>query len=83
MADYLRYYNNLDAFPFVQGVTAFKEFFKNNNIAVFKDCISIPGVARKMLFQSGFKNGATFSLIDAIDEDLYYKLKNGVVGVHL
>ena len=80
MADYLRYYNNLDAFPFVQGVTAFKEFFKNNNIDVFKDCISIPGVARKMLFQSGFKNGATFSLIDANDEDLYYKLKNGIVG---
>ena len=36
-----------------------------------------------MLFQSGFKNGATVSLIDAIDEDLYYKLKNGIVGVHL
>ena len=36
-----------------------------------------------MLFQSGFKNGATFSLIDAFDEDHYYKLENGIVGVHL
>ena len=79
MADYLRYYNNLDAFPFVQGVTSFKEFFKNSNIDVFKDCISIPGVARKLLFQSGYKQGATFSLIDPIDEDLYFKLKNGIV----
>ena len=80
MADYLRYYNNLDAFPFVQGVTSFKEFFKNSNIDVFKDCISIPGVARKLLFQSGYKQGVTLSLIDPIDEDLYFKLKNGIVG---
>ena len=80
MTDYLRYYNNLDAYPFVQGVAAFKEFFTKNNIDVFKDCISIPGVARKMLFENGFKNGANFSLIDAADEDLYHKLKNSLVG---
>ena len=53
MADYLKHYNNLDACPFVKGVIEFKELFTNNNIYVFKDCISIPGVARKILFESG------------------------------
>ena len=80
MVDYLRYYNTLDAFPFVQGVMEYKEFFKEHNLDVFKDCISIPGVARKMLFECGFKNGVTFSLVDPSDEDLYHKLKNGIVG---
>lgn len=63
--DFLEWYNNLDTGPFVQGIVAYKKFFRERNIDIFKDCISIPGAARQMLFRSGIKHGGSFALIDS------------------
>ena len=72
MLDYLKYYNSLDVGPMLKVIEAFKQFFIDQNLDVFKDCISVPGIARKMLLQSGEESGR--------DEDLYNKMKSSLIG---
>lgn len=78
--DFLMWYNNLDVVPFVEAIEAFKRYFLNDNIDVFKNCISIPGAARQMLFETGLKSGASFALIDVFDKDLYDTIKDNIIG---
>ena len=78
--DFLEYYNNLDVLPMIEGIERFKLYFVEKGVDVFKDCISVPGAARKMLYKSGFETGVSFALIDKRDEDLYHTIKSNIVG---
>ena len=80
MRDYLEFYNSLDVFPMLKAVEAYRNYFLGMNLDVFKDCVSIPGVARKMLFRQGLKAGASFGLLHQRDEDLYDKIKSCLIG---
>ena len=48
--DYLIYYNNLDTAPFTQALNNFT--YKDQYIDIFKDYVTLPRVARKMLYNS-------------------------------
>ncbi len=74
MRDYLEYYNNLDVLPMVEGVERFRSYFLERNVDIFKDSISVPGIDRKILYQTGANNGASFALIDRKDEDSIIQL---------
>ena len=74
------YYNNLDVGPFVTALEGFMAFYKEKNIDVFKTSVSVPGVARKMLFNIAKENGTHFSLFSKDDEDLYRTVKQNIVG---
>jgi hypothetical protein len=78
--DFLIWYNNLDVGPFVEGVIYLTEFYFQRNIDIFKDTISVPGIARKMLYQAAKNYNASFSLINKDDSDLYYLIMNNIVG---
>ena len=58
--DYLIYYNNLDTGPFVTALFSFVSIYTEQKIDIFKDFVTIPGVARKLLYASTDSN---FSLI--------------------
>ena len=47
--DFLRYYNSLDEIPFVE---AMQYFYRDLGIDLLKEAWSLPGVARKYLFQN-------------------------------
>ena len=53
--DFLVWYNNLDVGPFVTAVENLQRYFFKRNIDIFKISISVPGLARHMLFESGRK----------------------------
>lgn len=80
LRDFLQYYAELDVGPMVQGIETFQNFFFRKGLDVFKDFISLPGVARKMLYDTGIKNGAAFSLLDKSDEDLYDTYMRNLTG---
>ena len=80
MKDWLCFYNKLDVLPFVKAVEALQNFYREKNIDIFKESLSVPGVARKMLFDEGRKNNASFALIDTNNKDLFYKIKSNIVG---
>ena len=65
--DFLKYYSELDVGPFVQGIADFKKYFLHKHVDVFKDNVSVPGIARQNLYKCGIKMGASFSLIDSRD----------------
>jgi len=78
--DYLQWYNNLDCGPFVSAVLKFQNFYKQNNLDVLKISVSLPGIARKMLFDTARENGAHFAVFGTKDEDLYCKLRLNLCG---
>ena len=74
--DFLRYYNNLDVIPFVEAVEKMQYFYKDLGIDFLKEALSIPGVARKYLFQTN----PVFALFGEEDADLYRTIKKNIVG---
>ena len=78
--DFLVWYNNLDVGPFVTAVENLQRYYFKRNIDIFKVSISVPGLARHMLFESGRKAGAYFSLLDEKNKDLYYTIKRNIIG---
>ena len=78
--DYLVYYNDLDCGPFVNAVENLQKYYFDRNIDMFKVSISLPGLARQMLFECGRKAGASFSLFDEANKDLYYTIKANIIG---
>lgn len=77
--DFLVWYN-LDVEPFAQAVKNLQNYYFEQNIDIFKCSISVPGLARRMLFESGTKKGASFALIDHENEDLIDTIKQNIIG---
>ena len=78
--DFLIWYNNLDVGPFVKAVCIFKEFYKEMGLDAFKSAISLPGLARRILFGFAQKNKAQFTLMDRANSELYDLINNGITG---
>ena len=76
-SDFLVYYNNLDTGPMVTAIEKLQRFYIENHIDVFKISISVPGVARKILFDTA---KCHFALFDNANQDLYKTVKQNIVG---
>ena len=57
-----------------------QEFCFQKGIDVFKCAISLPGVSRRILFETAEKEGVSFGSVTAEDEDLYYLMRRNLVG---
>ncbi len=70
-------YNNCEVIPMVEAINKMFEFYRAKNLDMFKDAISLPGLAYKMLMNCP---NAHFSLFEEQDKNLYYMLKNNIRG---
>ncbi|XP_038067357.1 uncharacterized protein LOC119737233 [Patiria miniata] len=77
--DFLVWYNNLDVVPFLDAVDKMFAFYRQRQMDMFKCAISVPGLSLHYLFLTLPKD-TFFSLIDEANKDLYYKLKDNIVG---
>ena len=77
--DFLIYYNNLDTYPFVQAVQKLLDFYHSINIEPFTQIVSLPGIARKLLFNN-IDHENIFALFDRKTEELYSLFDNNIVG---
>ena len=75
--DYLIHYNNLDTGPFCKALTTFIDLYVSEGIDIFRDYITLPGVARKMIYASSESN---FALFNSDNADLYYTFRQNIVG---
>ena len=80
MTCFLRDYNIADTFPFVKAVENMRKFYDDKGIDIFKSAISTPGIARKMVFSYSEATGASHSLFDVKNKDLYDKIKKNTIG---
>ena len=71
--DFLVWYNNLDVVPFLEAIEKMSEFWKERNIDIFED-----GVTMKYLFSD--VPDTYFSLFNEKDKDLYCTMKDSNVG---
>ena len=79
-ADLLVYYNNTDVRPGLLAIEKMRQFYQDKGVCLFKSTISLPGVARLLLFRCAEKNKAYFALLGERDRDLHYKISKGIVG---
>ena len=77
--DYLRHYNNLDVEPFIEAVDKMLMIYGEKGIDIFKDSISVPGVAKRLLFES-CPEGTKFARFSKKNADLHKLLRNNIVG---
>ena len=78
--DFLVWYNNLDVGPFVNAVERFQKFYFDKGLYVFKTAISVPGIARQLLFRFARYQHANLALCDQSNSDLYHTIKENIVG---
>ena len=77
--DFLVWYNNLDVQPFCDALEKMCAFWKNKNIDMLRQGVSIPGVTLTYLFTT-LEPGIFFSLFDEKNKDLYTLFKKNMVG---
>lgn len=80
MEDFLIWYNNLDVGPFVEAAQRLQKFYFDRDSDVFKGAMTLPGIAREMLFQASKESGASFALFGKEDNDLIQTIKKNITG---
>ena len=78
MRDFLVWYNNLDVVPFLEALDKMKNFWKPYGIDMFKDCISLPGIAMK--FEMSFLKEQGVFLSAFHTAELYSLFRENMVG---
>ena len=77
MREYLIWYNNQDVVPFMEALEKQFNFYKNLQLDMFKDGISVPGLTLRYLFNN---DEANFTLVNQKNADLHDLIKINNVG---
>ena len=79
MRDYLIWHNNRDVTPFLDAIAKQAGFYKQHNIDMFKDGISVPGLSLLHLFND-LPNDTYFVTFNRTNRDLHKLVKDNIVG---
>ena len=77
LQDFLVWYNNLDTAPAIEAIEKMMTFYRQMRVDLFKNAVSVPGVARNLIFKHCDEK---FSCIQEKDEDLYRTIKANIIG---
>jgi len=79
MKDLLIYYNNLDTKPFTLALNKMLSVYRKKNIDLFKETVSVPGVARILIHRS-VSQDVGFSLFTKESSDVHRIFENNIIG---
>ena len=79
LRDYLVWYNNRDVTPFLEAIAKQAAFYHNRHIDIFKDGISVPGLALSYMFNDLPPN-TFFTVFNETSKDLHHLVKDNIVG---
>ena len=79
MRDFLVFYNNRDVVPFLECIDQQFAFYQQQNIDMFKDGISVPGLTLLYLFNDLPPN-TFFTVFNHTNKDLHHLVKDNIVG---
>ena len=79
LREYLIWYNNRDVMPFLDAIAKQAGFYKHQNIDMFKDGISVPGLSLLHLFND-LPNDTYFTVFNRTNSDLHELVKDNIVG---
>ena len=83
LRDFLVWYNNRDVTPFLDAIAKQAGFYKQQNIDMFKDGISVPGLSLLHLFNdlpNDLPNDTYFTVFNRTNSDLHELVKDNIVG---
>ena len=80
LREYLIWYNNRDVTPFLDAIAKQAAFYHNRqHIDIFKDGISVPGLALSYMFNDIPPN-TFFTVFNETSKDLHHLVKDNIVG---
>ena len=79
LREYLIWYNNRDVTPFLQAIDKQFAFYRDRDIDMFKDGISVPGLSLLHLFND-LPNDTYFVTFNRTNSDLHKLVKDNIVG---
>ena len=79
LREYLIWYNNRDVTPFLDAIAKQAGFYKQQNIDMFKNGISVPGLSLLHLFND-LPNDTYFTVFNRTNSDLHELVKDNIVG---
>ena len=79
MRDFLMWYNNRDVVPFLDALDKQFAFYKQQNIDMFKDGVSVPGLTLLYLFNE-LPSNTFFTVFNQTNSDLHLLVKDHIVG---
>ena len=79
MHDFLVWYNNRDVVPFLDAIDKKFAFYKQQNIDMFKDGVSVPGLTLLYLFNE-LPSNTFFTVFNQTNSDLHLLVKDNIVG---
>ena len=79
MRDFLVWYNNRDVVPFLEAIDKQFAFYRQQNIDMFKDGISVPGLTLLYMFNDLPPN-IFFTVFNLTNKDLHHLVKDNIVG---
>ena len=79
MRGFLVWYNNRDVVPFLEAIDKQFAFYKQQNIDMFKDGVSVPGLTLLYLFND-LPSNTFFTVFNQTNSDLHLHVKDNIVG---
>ena len=79
MHDFLVWYNNRDVVPFLDAIDKQFAFYKQQNIDMFKDGVSVPELTLLYLFNE-LPSNTFFTVFNQTNSDLHLLVKDNIVG---
>ena len=79
MRDYLIWYNNRDVTPFLEAISKQFACYRDRDIDMFKDGISVPGLSMLCMFKCLPPN-TFFTVFNETNSDLHKLVKDNIVG---
>ena len=79
LREYLIWYNNRDVTPFLDAIAKQAAFYHNRHIDIFKDGISVPGLALSCMFNDLPPN-TFFTVFNETNKDAHKLVKDNIVG---
>ena len=79
MHDFLVWYNNRDVVPFLDAIDKQFAFYKQQNIDMFKDGVSVQGLTLLYLFNE-LPSNTFFTVFNQTNSDLHLLVKDNIVG---
>ena len=79
LREYLIWYNNRDVTPFLDAIAKQFAFYRDRDIDMFKDGISVPGLSLLYLFNN-LPPKTFFTVFNQTNSDLHKLVKDNIVG---
>ena len=80
MKDYLSFCNIADVTPLLEAIEALRKLYEKMGVDILKDTLSIPGVARTILYGTAKKQNVLFLLFSMKDRYLYLTMKQSTIA---